>query len=293
MLRLLAVLCWLAGPALGAAAEPVAIPPLSARVTDLTGTLSAERKATLDGALSAIEQEKGTQVAILMLPTTQPETIEQFGIRLAEAWKVGRRGVNDGAIIIVAKDDHKMRIEVGYGLEGAVPDAIAKRIISEVMSPRFKQGDFAGGLDSAVAALRDAIAGEPLPAPAAKPPGGESPEWNAGQNNFIYLFFALLLGGILRPHLGLIGVVGAAAAAGWFAWTIFSSWLAVAIAAALSLIFGFMGNGFGDWSRGGSRSSSGGGFSSSSGGSSSSSSSGSSWSGGGGDFGGGGSSGDW
>jgi uncharacterized protein len=292
MFRLLAVLCWLACPPPAVAAEPVAVPPLSARVTDLTGTLSADRQSSLAGALAAIEQEKGAQIAVLMLPTTQPETIEEFGIRLAETWKVGRRGVGDGVIVIVAKDDHKMRIEVGYGLEGAVPDAIAKRIVAEVMAPRFKQGDFAGGLDAAVAALRDAIASEALPAPASAPPDGQSSGGAMGQGNLMYLFLALLLGGILRPHLGLTGVLAASAAAGWFAWGIFTSWIAVAVAAVISLLFGLLVNASGVRSGRGFGSSSGG-WSSSSSGSSSSSSSSSSWSGGGGDFGGGGASGDW
>ena len=165
MLRWLAALCFALLPILGWSASEVALPTLTERVTDLTGTLSADEKASLTASLTALEKDKGAQVAIVMLPTTQPEAIEQFSIRLADAWKIGRKGVDDGVIIIVAKNDRKMRIEVGYGLEGAIPDAIAKRIVAEQMGPRFREGDFAGGLKAAVATLDKVIRGEPLPAP--------------------------------------------------------------------------------------------------------------------------------
>lgn len=144
----------------------VNIPAYVAPVTDLTGTLLPDQKAQLDSRLTAIKHDKGAQVVILLLPSVKPETIEQFGIRLAEAWKTGRRGIDDGVIVIVAKSDRKMRIEVGYGLEGAIPDAVAKRIISETMAPSFKQEDYFEGLVGAVNALEKQIAGESLPAPA-------------------------------------------------------------------------------------------------------------------------------
>ena len=147
-------------PAIGRSAEPVPLPALTTRVTDLTGTLDASQRGRLEARLAAIDRSGRAQVAVLLLPTTQPETIEQFGIRLAEAWKVGRKGADDGVIVIVAKDDRKMRIEVGYGLEGPIPDAIARRIIAERMAPAFKQGDFFGGLLAAVEAL-DAATGAP------------------------------------------------------------------------------------------------------------------------------------
>jgi tRNA(Leu) C34 or U34 (ribose-2'-O)-methylase TrmL len=114
----------------------VAIPPLTARVTDLTSTLNGEQKAMLEQQLADLEARKGAQLVVLILPSTQPETIEQFGIRLFEAWKVGRKGVDDGVMLIVAKDDRRLRIEVGYGLEGALNDATAKRIISETITPQ-------------------------------------------------------------------------------------------------------------------------------------------------------------
>ncbi len=281
MTRFGLLLCCLIFPAIGWGADPVAIPPLSARVTDLTATLSAEQNAALDASLERIEREKGAQVAILMLPTTQPESIEQFGIRLAEAWKIGRWRVNDGVIVIVAKDDHGARIEVGRALEGAVPDVVAKRIVADVMAPKFKAGDFAGGLQSAVAALAGSIGGEALPAPAAQPASASGTE-----NHFIYLFLALMLGGVLRSLLGLFGAIVAAVVAGWLAWTIFASWIAAIIAAAITVLFSFARGGGRGWSAGGSGGALGGGFSGPSSG-------GGGFSGGGGEFGGGGASGNW
>src|SRR5499427_1926265 len=150
--------------ALPAAAE-VAIPPLAARVTDLTGTFSGSQIQTLESRLRDFERAKGSQIAVLLLPTTQPETIEQFSIRVAEAWKIGRARVDDGVILVVAKNDRKLRIEVGRGLEGAITDGLAKRIISEVITPRFKAGDFYGGIAAGCDALIKLIEGEALPAP--------------------------------------------------------------------------------------------------------------------------------
>lgn len=270
----LAVLWLLLAPAGAWAADLVSLPPLAARVTDLTGTLAAGQCAELEAALAAIEQSKGAQVVVLLLPTTQPETIEQFGIRLAEAWKVGRRGVNDGVIVVVAKEDRKMRIEVGYGLEGAVPDAVAKRIIAEQMAPRFRQGDFHGGLMAAVRLLGQAIAGEALPAPAAQPverPGEET------EDGFFWLALAVMFAGVFRMVLGFAGSLLAAGVAGWLALTLFGSWVAAVIAALLAFMFSFARPGSGGGYSGGDFSSSGGGG----------------FSGGGGDFGGGGASGDW
>ena len=143
----------------------IAIPPLKAHVTDLSGTLSAAQQAQLEQQLAAFETARGSQIAILIVPTTQPEVIEQFSIRVAEAWKIGRRKHDDGVLVTVAKNDRKMRIDVGYGLEGAIPDVVAKRIISETMAPKFRQGDFAGGLSAAVTQIETLIGGESLPPP--------------------------------------------------------------------------------------------------------------------------------
>lgn len=278
---------WLALLSLvAAAADPVAVPRLEARVTDRTGTLDAASRQRLESLLEAVERDRGAQIAVLLLPTTQPETIEQFGIRLAEAWKIGHKGTDNGVIIIVAKNDRKMRIEVGYGLEGSIPDAIAKRIVAERMAPRFKQGDFAGGLIDAVAALEQAIggpAGAAMPgtpaAQAASAGNGAVPEYDGGEQPdwFPWLFGMAIGAGVLRLIFGLLGSLAAAAIGGWLGFMVFGS-LAFGIGAAvlvflLSFVNLFSGGGGGGFSGG---SSSGGGFS-----------------GGGGSFGGGGASGDW
>ena len=143
----------------------VPVPPLEARVTDLTGTLTASQQSALEEKLAAFERRKGAQVAVLILPTTQPEDIAQFGIRLGSAWKVGRSGPDDGAILIVAKDDRAMRIEVGRGLEGALTDVTASRILNDTITPLFKQGDFSGGVNAGLDQMIRVIDGEPLPAP--------------------------------------------------------------------------------------------------------------------------------
>ena len=143
----------------------VAVPAFSAHVVDLTQTLSVSEQATLAAKLSNYQQTKGSQIAVLLVPTTQPEAIEQYAIRVVDEWQLGREYIDDGILILIAKADRKMRIEVGYGLEGAVTDLYAKRIISETMTPQFKQGDFAGGIDAAINQLMGLIDGETLPAP--------------------------------------------------------------------------------------------------------------------------------
>jgi uncharacterized protein len=215
VLRLLAAgfaLLGLLGSAL--AQQPVPVPPLSARVTDLTGTLSAPQRAQLETALADIEQRKGAQVAILMVPTTAPETIEAFGIRVAEAWKLGRGqaraqrdsgdkasgAIDDGVLILVAKDDRRVRIEVGYGLEGAIPDAVAKRIIGEAITPRFRAGDFQGGLQAAVADIGRRIEGEDLPAPWQPGPGDADAAGEAGLLSTILAAF--LIGLVVSQVVG-------------------------------------------------------------------------------------------
>lgn len=148
-----------------AAAAQVAVPPLKSHVTDTTGTLTASEAGALDSKLAAFEQRKGSQIAVLIVASTGEETIEQYGIRVAEAWKLGRKSIDDGAILLVAKDDRALRIEVGYGLEGALPDAIAKRIIAETITPYFRQGDFYTGISAGADALIAVVDGEPLPEP--------------------------------------------------------------------------------------------------------------------------------
>ncbi len=261
------------------AAAQVAIPALSARVTDLTGTLTADQKATLEQRLAAFEARKGSQVAVLMLPTTKPEEIEQFSIRLAEAWKVGRKGTDDGAILVVAKDDRRLRIEVGYGLEGVIPDAAAKRIISDTITPKFKAGDFYGGVSDGVDRITKLIDGEPLPPPA--PGSARSGRRDVGENFVLALIVILMIGGFaLRAIFGrFVGALATSALAGAGGWILFG--IETAIIAAVAAFFMALVN----WVGGiGGISGGSGGFSS--GGSSS-------WGGGGGSFGGGGSSGSW
>ena len=146
-------------------AELLPVPALSSRVTDLTQTLSQAEQAQLEQKLAAFEAKKGSQIAVLVVPSTQPEDIAQYSLRVVEKWKIGREKVDDGLLVLIAKNDRKIRIEVGYGLEGAVPDLYAKRIITEIISPKFKQGDFFGGLNAGLDSLIGLVDGEALPAP--------------------------------------------------------------------------------------------------------------------------------
>lgn len=280
MLRWLAF-CWLVLGTCGswAADGAVPVPRLEARVTDLTGTLTRDQRAQLESQLASLERAKGAQLAILLLPTTQPESIEVFGIRLAEAWKIGGKGADDGVILIVAKNDRALRIEVGYGLEGAIPDAVAKRIIEERIAPRFRQGDFFGGLQSAAAALGSIIGGEALP-----PPGEQASDLSLGGDLQVFLLFALpLLARFARALFGLLGALAAAGLAGVLALMIFGSWLAAAVVVVFVLVLAFAGGGGrSGWSSGRGGGWGGGGYSGGGG-----------WSGGGGGFGGGGASGRW
>ena len=157
------LVCW-AFPALA----DVAVPPLSGRVVDQTGTLSVSEMSALTERLKDLETRKGSQLAVLIVPTTAPETIEQYSIRVAEGWKIGRKKIDDGAILVVAKNDRKLRIEVGYGLEGALTDVTARRIIDENIVPKFRNGDFAGGISVGVEWIIAVIDGEKLPAPVSR-----------------------------------------------------------------------------------------------------------------------------
>lgn len=273
----------------GAAARAeVAVPPLKARVTDLTGTLSAGQIASLEARLAAFEAKTGSQVAVLLVPTTRPEAIEQYAIRVAEQWRLGRKGVDDGVLLLVAKNDRQLRIEVGYGLEGALPDAIAKRIVSEVIVPRLREGDFYGGVSAGVERIIGVIEGEPLPAPRGREPRGAGA---AGLETLLVagMVLAGIGGAILRALFGRLpaaGVVGTAMGAlGWYILGTLLGGIVVGVAAFLFTLGGGTGHrvagrggrtggwsgGVGGWSRGG-----GGGFG-----------------GGGGGFGGGGASGRW
>jgi uncharacterized protein len=278
------------------AAAEVAVPPLSARVTDLTNTLDAGQRAALEARLSAFERAKGSQVVVLIVPTTQPETIEQYGIRVAEAWKIGRGGdIDDGVILLVAKDDRKLRLEIGYGLEGAVPDAVSKRIIDEVIVPAFRAGDFYGGIHSGVERIIGVIEGEPLPPPSQRSPGsGALPSQRSvgggvPDESLLWMIIPvpLLVGGMVRMlHNRYSGGAAAGVLAGGLGWWLTGAAL-VALAAALICSFFILAAGRSGrsrgWSSGGGWGGFGGGYSGGGGG----------FSGGGGGFGGGGASGSW
>jgi uncharacterized protein len=269
----------------------VPVPPLEARVTDLTGTLTADQTAELERTLAQFEAKKGSQIAVLILPTTHPETIEQYGIRVADAWKLGRKGIDDGALLLVAKNDREVRIEVGYGLEGVLTDATSNRIIDEIIVPRFKQGDFYGGIRTGVERMIGVVQGEPLPPPSASAHRSRGMDPGA---LFGIVIAATVIGGLLAPIFGRLGagaVTGGVT--GLVVWLIFSSLALGLLFGVFVLVFslgngagpgylgrGYPGRGIGGWSSGGW---SGGGFGGGGGG----------FSGGGGGFGGGGASGRW
>ncbi|MCX7891903.1 MAG: TPM domain-containing protein, partial [Burkholderiales bacterium] len=227
--------------AAGAAAQPplVPVPKLESPVTDLTGTLSADERASLEREIRDFEARKGSQIAVLVVPTTQPEAIEQFGIRVAEAWKVGRKGADDGVILIVAKNDKRLRIEVGYGLEGAIPDAYAKRIITETIAPRFAAGDFAGGIDAGVKALMKLIEGEPLPPPKPAPqPGAEG---DLESVFVIVLVASMVLGGILTAIFGrFFGSAATGGLVGVLTWLIVGAVFAGVVGGVLAFVFSLL-----------------------------------------------------
>ena len=192
----------------------VAIPTLQHRVTDLTGTLRPDQMAELEDRLTALETEKGSQIAVLLIPSTRPESIEQYSIRVTDAWKLGRQGVNDGVLLLLAKQDRTVRIEVGKGLEGVIPDAVANRIIDDDIIPLLKQGDFYGGIAKGLDQLAHLIRGEPLP----EPEGINIPSSDSGAGFLLPIMIGLFGGQFLRllfgPFLGgLIGALGAGALA--------------------------------------------------------------------------------
>jgi uncharacterized protein len=282
------------GLALPAGAQDLQpLPKLSARVTDLTGTLTAGQQTALEQKLSAFESAKGAQLAVLIVPTTQPEAIEEYSIRVVDAWKLGRTAVDDGALLIVAKDDHKVRIEVGRGLEGVLTDALSNRILDETVKPEFRQGDFYGGIDAGLEQMMKLIQGEPLPPP--------ERQWQPGRRGhggglLLPLLFAVFAGSVvLRGIFGrTLGSVLTGAGAGLLVW-IAGYALALAglasIGAFLFTLLGGLGRGSG-WSSGGFGGGWGG-FGGGLGGGLGGGFGGGGFSGGGGGFAGGGASGSW
>jgi uncharacterized protein len=286
-LLLLAGAFLLAAAAATSAQDLVPVPALKGRVTDLTGTLTAGQVARLDQALAAFEARKGSQIAVLMVPTTRPEAIEQYSIRVAEAWKVGRKNVDDGLIIVVAKNDHRVRIEVGYGLEGPVPDVVAKRVIREKMAPHFVENDFYGGLEAGTEQLMKLVDGETLPPPP-RPGSARSIGQDYESLFVVLLVIVVVVGGILTSILGrFLGSAATGGVAGFVAMGLVGSMIAATavgiLAFIVALAFGGSGWRLASGRRGGGWTSGGGGWSGGAGG----------WSGGGGGFGGGGASGSW
>jgi uncharacterized protein len=282
--RLLALAALAFAPLAATAQQP--IPPLTAHVTDVTATLTAQQRDALEKKLAALEARKGAQVVVLMVPTTAPEAIEPYALRVAEAWRIGRGGTDDGVVLVIAKDDRKLRIEVGYGLEGAVPDALAKRVIAERIVPRFYEGDYAAGVSDGVDALIALVDGEELPPPSDAPQGGANDAF--GALPFIF-FFAMVVAPILRRVLGALpGALVVGAGAGVVAWIV-SNVLFVSVALGGVVFFlalaGLVG-GPSRWSSGGGWGGRHGGFGGGRGGSGG-------FRGGGGRFGGGGASGGW
>lgn len=280
------VVCLLLLLSVATAHAVVAVPPLTGRVLDLTTTLSTSQRIHLEQLLRDFEARKGSQVAILMLPTTGSESIEEYAIQVVDNWKLGRKGVDDGVLLLVALDDHALRIEVGYGLEGVIPDAVAKRVIAEVITPYFKRGDFFGGIEAGVQQIVRLIDGEALP-----PPAQRDPSWSRIEDFIPLAFMAIFVfGAVFRAIFGrLIGAsVAASIVAGLF-WLMMGSLIASVFVGFIALLFvladagqrqrywGWPGSGFGGSGGFGGR------IGNDSGG----------FSGGGGSFGGGGASGRW
>ncbi|AZG08853.1 YgcG family protein [Pigmentiphaga sp. H8] len=238
-----AAVLWLAAaPALAASDGLVAIPPFGGLVTDLTSTLTAEQRSGLEQQLRAFQERKGSQLAILVVPSTAPESVEQYSLRVAEAWKPGRKNVDDGVLFLVAKDDRRMRIEVGYGLEGVLNDATANRILNEIVTPRFREGDYYGGISQGADRIMRLIDGEPLPPPPerAAQEGGDL-EGIAP----VLLIVALVAGGMLRRALGrLPGALVTGGVVGGAAWLLSGAVAIAIVGALLAFFFTLVGGGF-------------------------------------------------
>ena len=300
-LLLVLALGWLWGWAPAHAQDVVPVPPLSGRIVDQTATLNDAQRAALDNKLAAFEAQAGPQIVLLLVPATAPEDIAAYAQRVADEWKIGRREVGDGVLLVVAKNERKVRIEVAKALEGAIPDLAARQIIDSAVRPAFRADDYAGGLNQAVDQIIGRIKGEGLPAPAA--PGARDGARQGLQLDELALFFFLgvpILGSVITRlmgrKMGSLLTAGAAGGVGW--WLSASVLLGVGAGVVALLLVGVFGIGsalsragrsgiglphIGGWGGGGGGfgglggGGGGGGFSS----------------GGGGDFGGGGASGDW
>ena len=276
--------------ALPAWAQQAVIPAFDSPVVDTTGSLDAVTKQQLEQQALELQQRKGSQLQVLMVPTTAPEAIESYAVRAFEQFKLGRKGVDDGVLLVVAKDDRKVRIEVGYGLEGAIPDITAGRVIQEYLAPRFRQGDYAGGVVDATQQLVKLIDGEPLPEPVATHSTGSD---TGSPGSWLFgLFAALIVAQVARGFLSRMPAVirapVGAVVSGFVAWLVSSAVLVGGLGTILGFAIGASAVRNGRYARQGNWGGYGGGGSRGG-----SSSSGGGWSGGGGSSGGGGASGSW
>lgn len=269
------------------AQEIAPIPALDSPVVDTTGTLDAEQTRQLVQQATDLQKRKGSQLQVLIVPTTQPEDIAQYTTRVFEQWQIGRKGVDDGVLLVVARNDRRVRIEPGYGLEGAVPDAVANRIIQEYIAPSFRRGDYAGGISEATAMLARLIEGEPLPPPVSAHRAREAAPAGDGWivavviGFFVGSLLRAVLGWLPRPLRGLAAGAGAAVVAFLFTSLLVASGIAGVVGLLMAVTSGHparFARG-GGWGGGGF----GGGFGGGGGG----------WGGGGGRSGGGGASGGW
>lgn len=284
---LLSLASWLV-----AAQDVLPVPALTGHVIDSTATLGTDRQQALESTLSTFESTTGAQIVVLLVPSTQPEDIASYANRVANTWKIGRKGIGDGLLLIVAKNDRKLRIEVAKTLEGAIPDLAAKQVIDDFITPRFKEGDFGAGIEAGLQKIMGLIKGEALPPPQSHPSGGGAAESFQWQDLLVFLFFGVVIGGsIARRMFGnKLGSLLTGGVVGYLVWAATASLVIAVLAAFIALIFalvsglgrgmgsGGWGGGLGSGGRGGwGRGGGSGGFSS----------------GGGGDFGGGGASGNW
>lgn len=293
MRRALACLLLWCGLLPAAAQQLAAIPALDSPVVDATGTLDAAQEQQLEQQALALQQRKGSQLQVLIVASTEPETIEQYAQRVFDQWKIGRKGVDDGVLLLVAKDDRRVRIQPGYGLEGAIPDAIANRVIQEYLVPKFRQGDYAGGIADATAVLVKLVDGEALPAPVSD----NRADLSRGGDWLFTLFAAFVIATIVRAVFRRapagIRALFTGGAAGGVAFLLSSLIPLAGVAGVIGLIYGLpsvASNGryarhrdWGGWGGGGGGFGGGGGGFGGGGG----------WGGGGGMSGGGGASGSW
>jgi uncharacterized protein len=294
-LFLAAVLAVASAGALAAAPAPdpneIPVPRLTAHVVDLTGTLTADERSSLDAKLADFERARGSQVAVLLVPSIGTEAIEDFSTRVTDQWQLGRKGVDDGVLLVVAKEQRKLRIQTGRGVQGTLTDALSKRIVSDVIAPHFRNGDFAGGLDAGVDAIIKAVEGEELPLPEVRKSGHRVESTGSLSNLLVFAFFLVpVVGMILRGLVGRFfgagltsGITGIAA---WFVMGSLGIGIVAALVAFIFVLFSGtgIGRGFGSGIGGFGGGFGGGGFSGGGGGG---------FSGGGGGFDGGGASGNW